>query len=362
MVVLTLDAGGTNFVFRVIKDGAFLGEPIRLCSNGDDLKLCLEGIVQGFNELLKITNGEADAISFAFPGPADFENGIIGDLHNLTGFKGGVALGPMLKEIFKIPVYINNDGDLYTYGEALSGTLPVLNEKLKKSGSKKQYKNLVGMTIGTGFGAGLVHNGNLITGDNICAGEIWITSNRANQNYNSEEGVSIRAVKYFYSDFAKIKMENTPEPKEIYEIAKGKLKGDKNAAKNAYIKLGKFIGDSIANMITLFDGIVVIGGGVAGAKDLIIPGIDFELAHNFKKLNGQTNKRLTQKVYCLNKQRELNDFLVDYSKEIVIPGCKKKIFYDDFPRNAYVFSDYNTSDMINIGAYYFAKQKIFNLL
>jgi len=41
------------------------------------------------------------AISFAFLGPADYPNGIIGDLHNLPGFRGGVALGPMLEEKFE---------------------------------------------------------------------------------------------------------------------------------------------------------------------------------------------------------------------------------------------------------------------
>jgi glucokinase len=49
--------------------------------------------------------------------------GIIGDLENLPTFKGGVALGPMLEEIFNIPVFINNDGDLFAYGEAIAGLL-----------------------------------------------------------------------------------------------------------------------------------------------------------------------------------------------------------------------------------------------
>jgi len=358
MTVLTLDAGGTNFVFSIIKNGKFHGEKIKVPSNGDNLQLCLESIVSGFKGLLNNTEGNADAISFAFPGPADFKNGIIGDLHNLTGFRGGIALGPMLENIFNIPVFINNDGDLYAYGEALAGTLPRLNKELEKSGSTKRYKNLVGMTIGTGFGAGLVHDSILIKGDNICAGEIWTTSNRANPDFNSEEGVSIRAVKYFYSEYANTDFKNSPEPKDIYEIAKGKSPGNKNAAISAYKKLGQFIGDSIANMITLFDGIVVIGGGVAGAKDLIIPGIEFELSHSFKKLNGETNKRLTQKVFCLNKQEEKIKFMQNFSKEIIIPGTSTKINYDDFPRNAYVFSELNTSEMISLGAYYYAKQKI----
>ena len=50
------------------------------------------------------------AISFAFPGPADYKRGIIGDLGNLPSLRGGIALGPMLEAEFGIPVFINNGG------------------------------------------------------------------------------------------------------------------------------------------------------------------------------------------------------------------------------------------------------------
>ncbi|MDD4150527.1 MAG: ROK family protein, partial [Bacteroidales bacterium] len=250
---------------------------------------------------------------------------------------------------------INNDGDLYAYGEALAGSLPKINEDLQKSGSSKQYKNLVGMTLGTGFGAGLVHDGILIKGDNMCAGEIWITSNRADSNYNSEEGVSIRAVRHFYADYAEINYKICPEPKIIYEIAKGKTQGNQQAAIKAYEKMGRFIGDAIANMITLFDGIVVLGGGISGAKDLIIPGIELELNHSFKTLTGTLNKRLTHKVFCLNNPDKYNEFLKDYGKKIDIHGTNQSIIYDIQPRSAYMFSKFDTSEMINLGAYYFAQ-------
>ena len=71
------------------------------------------------------------AISFAFPGPADYPNGIIGGyLPNFPSFREGVALGPFLQEKFGVPVFINNDGDLFAYGEALGGTLPEVMQSL----------------------------------------------------------------------------------------------------------------------------------------------------------------------------------------------------------------------------------------
>lgn len=61
------------------------------------------------------------AISFAFPGPADYPNGIIGGwLPNFPSFRDGVALGPFLQEKFGVPVFINNDGDLFAYALALN--------------------------------------------------------------------------------------------------------------------------------------------------------------------------------------------------------------------------------------------------
>lgn len=126
-VVLTLDAGGTNFVFSAIRGMELIGEPITLPSNGDNLDKCLSGIIDGFSSLMNGLTEKPVAISFAFPGPADYPNGIIGDLGNLPAFRGGVALGPMLEDRFHLPVFINNDGDLFAYGEAIAGFLPFVN-------------------------------------------------------------------------------------------------------------------------------------------------------------------------------------------------------------------------------------------
>jgi len=140
-IVLTLDAGGTNFVFSAIQGNKEIVTPLTLASNVDNLDQCLKTIVFGFEQVKQQLNKPPVAISFAFPGPADYEHGIIGDLPNFPSFRGGVALGPFLKKKFGIPIYINNDGHLFAYGEALAGALPQLNKELAASGSKKKYRN-----------------------------------------------------------------------------------------------------------------------------------------------------------------------------------------------------------------------------
>jgi glucokinase len=52
------------------------------------------------------------AISFAFSGPADYPEEIIGDLPNFPSFWGDAALGLYLEELFGLPVFITNDGTL----------------------------------------------------------------------------------------------------------------------------------------------------------------------------------------------------------------------------------------------------------
>ncbi len=169
-IVMTLDAGGTNFDFTAIQANQEVVEPITLPSNGSNLEKSLKNIKEGFSRIKQMLKQPPVAISFAFPGPADYPDGIIGDLLNLPGYRGGVPLGPILQEEFGIPVFINNDGDLFVYGEAIAGFLPYINNKLQQYKSPKRYRNLFGITLGTGFGAGIVHNGQLYLGDSSSGG------------------------------------------------------------------------------------------------------------------------------------------------------------------------------------------------
>ena len=52
--VITLDAGGTNFVFGAIRANQFVAEPVTLPSNAHDLDLCMQTIVEGFSSGVKL--------------------------------------------------------------------------------------------------------------------------------------------------------------------------------------------------------------------------------------------------------------------------------------------------------------------
>lgn len=352
-VVITLDAGGTNFVFNAISGNKSIVNPVTKPSNSDNLERCLATLVDGFTEVSNQLICPPTAISFAFPGPADYPNGIIGGyLPNFPSFRNGVALGPYLEYKFGIPVFINNDADLFVYGEALAGVLPYINEKLLQSGSSKQYKNLVGFTLGTGFGFGFTVNGNMHIGDNSCS-EIFCLPHSKHHDIIVEEGVSVRAVKRLYGEYSGI-VSHQLEPYDIFLVAEGKKEGDSVAACRAFEELGEIAGEAIATAVTLIDGIVVIGGGLIAAHKYIMPSVLKVLRSTINTLKGDTLSRLQFNVYDLDNPDDFFLFAKGDSRKINIYGTDKSVVYDPEKRIGVTFSKIGASNAVALGAYAFA--------
>jgi glucokinase len=354
LVVLTLDAGGTNFVFSAIQGMKEVAAPVRLPAHTHHLKDSLNSMVEGFGQVMKHLSQKPVAISFAFPGPADYPNGIVDNMGNLPAFHGGVALGAFLEEKFKMPVFINNDGDLFVYGEAIGGFLPKVNQMLQDAGSPKRFNKLFGITLGTGFGAGIVADGQLFVGDNSAAGEIWITRNKRHPKCFAEEGVSIRAVRGSYARIAGIDAADAPTPKDIYEIGTGQQKGNKDAALQAFAEMGEVIGDALANAITLIDGLIVIGGGLAAAYPLFIQAVLKEMNGTIESYSGQQLPRIVQKCFDLEDPKEHKQFMQGNVRQIQVPGTQKTIPYDSLKRIGIGRATMDTSQAISVGAYAFA--------
>jgi len=351
---MTLDAGGTSFRFAAMRAGRFVTDTITVPSCADNLDRCLASIVEGFTRVKAACPAAPSAISFAFPGPADYPSGIIGDLGNLPAFRGGIALGPMLKKKFRVPVFINNDGDLFAYGEAIAGFLPYVNDLLKKAGSPKRYRNLLGITLGTGFGGGIVRDGELFVGDNSIAGEVWLLRNKLNPQMNAEEGASIRAVRRVYAEQAGITAAEAPEPKDIALIGQGRARGDKAAAREAFRQLGEVVGDGLAQALTLLDGLAVIGGGISGAAPLFLPAVVDELNGTYTKPDGTKFPRLASRAFNLENAGDRNKFLRGKVREVTVPGTKTTLKYDSLPRIGVGLSRLGTSQAIAVGACAFA--------
>lgn len=352
--VMTLDAGGTSFKFSAMQGGKLAIEPFALPSNTHTLKACLQTLVEGFERVKKELGTPPCAISFAFPGPCDYRRGIVGDLPNLPCFRGGVPLSSFLEQHFKIPTFLNNDGDLFVYGESIAGLLPEINQRLAAFGSPKRYQNLCGVTLGTGFGGGIVIDGQLLRGNNISAGEVWLMRNKLQPETNAEEGACIRAVQRSYCEQTGIDFSDAPSPKEIGQIAHGEIAGDSKAAKNAYARLGENVGDTLAQLVTLTDSLVVIGGGLSGASSLFLPALLGEMNGTYRSPSGEDFPRLVQKSFNLQDEKELNEFLVGETREIVIPSTDESLLYDPLPCTGVGVTRLGTSEAVAVGAYAYA--------
>jgi len=357
-IVMTLDAGGTNFVFNAVQAESEILEPIILPARAETLEKVLLTLTEGFSMVKSRLSEKPVAISFAFPGPADYETGIIGDLQNLPLFRGGVALGPMLAEKFFIPVFINNDGDLFAYGEAISGLLPEINKKLGEAGNPKRFRNLFGVTFGTGFGGGIVSREELFFGDNSSGGEINRIRNRTFRNFDVEESVSIRGLKREFSNYAGLNTGSCPEPREIYEIGIGQKKGNKEAALKAFEAFAVNAADALANAITLLDGLVVIGGGLSGAYPLFLPKLVEEMNHPFETISGHALARMEITAYNLEDQNQFEAFLRPSLLEIQVPFSKNKVQYDPNKKMGIGVSRLGTSRAVSIGAYAYALHRL----
>ena len=356
-VVVTLDAGGTNLVFGAMRGCEFISEPVTYPSNAQDLDLCLDTMVKGFREVIDSLEEKPVAISFAFPGPADYPNGIIGGyLPNFPSFREGVALGPFLQNEFGIPVFINNDGDLFAYGEALCGALPEINRRLKEAGSSKHFRNLIGYTFGTGFGIGIVVNGMLNRGDNSCV-ETFCLPHKLKEGIIVEEGVAVRAIKRVYAEASGDYSHNF-EPKEICEIADGKRDGNVEAARKAFAEFGEIAGDAMAVAAQLIDGIIVIGGGITAARRWILPSLIKELRDSLATLGGESVRRVQMEVFDLDDPKEFERFAKGNVKRINVRGSNMSIEYDDMKRIGVTFSKLGASKAISAGAYSFALSRI----
>jgi len=103
-----------------------------------------------------------EGIGIGVPSVVDIEKGIVYDTANIPSWKE-VHLKERLEGTFNVPVSVNNDANCFALGAA------------DVCGYTRPDKILVGVTLGTGVGIGIVNGGRLINGANAGAGELsWL--------------------------------------------------------------------------------------------------------------------------------------------------------------------------------------------
>jgi glucokinase len=152
--VLGLDIGGTKISSGLHEDGIiYERKEISTPYNSPKEKI-LEAISDHISSYLSF---DLQAIGIGIPGLVDPKKGIVYNLANIPSFQK-VGLKDYLEEKFNMPVFINNDASCFTLGEY-------------KYGRAKIHQHMVGITLGTGIGTGVITNTKLYTGYLCGAGE-----------------------------------------------------------------------------------------------------------------------------------------------------------------------------------------------
>ncbi len=299
-IIATLDAGGTNFYFSAFKDGKSIFSFNEDSPSDQESGACVDALVNGF-EKIKANCGDISAISFSFPGPADYRNGLIrGNLPNFPSLRAGAPLGAILKNHFNVPVFINNDASLFVYGEYFSEKCEALRKKLQECNAENS--NLIGYTLGTGLGFGFVSNGKLHNGNNF-ATETFCIPAKADPSVMIEEYTS---AKFFGRNYSKLTgCKEIYTPLQIEQIAKGKLAGDPEAALQTYKTFGENLGYAMSLSMTMIDAPVVIGGGIAKGREMFMPAVMEEIRSNVSNMaKNYLFARVPSEVYDLDEPEE----------------------------------------------------------
>jgi glucokinase len=268
--VVGIDIGGTNIVVgTVAEDGSevlgLVSEPTFAEQGADAV---LERIVRLTRASMAAARGRDIAgVGIGSPGPLDTARGIVLLTPNLgwTNF----PLRDRLATALGLPATLDNDANCAVFGEWWRG-------------AARGADHVVGLTIGTGIGGGIVLDGEIYHGASDIAGEIGhmtidSTGRRCKcgnygclEAYASGPAIAARAVEgveagaesalpeYVGGDLTKITAQ------VVYEAAHD---GDEYA-RDVVRDTAEFLGAGVANIINIFNPqVVVICGGVTLAGD-----------------------------------------------------------------------------------------------
>jgi len=208
-------------------------------------------------------------VGLGAPGPLDREKGIVIVAPNL-GWRN-FPLRDRIASAVNLPATLDNDANCATVGEWWCG-------------AARGGRNVVGLTIGTGIGGGLILNGDLYHGSSDVAGEIGHTTIDSTgrrctcgnygclEAYASGPAIAERAREALGGD------EDSMLPRMVggdlqkitaRTVYDASLRGDETA-REVVRDTARFLGTGLANLLNIVNpDVVVLAGGVTEAGDAL---------------------------------------------------------------------------------------------
>lgn len=111
-----------------------------------------------FEAIDQVMTGEVVGIGIGMPGFMDAESGIVFQINNIPAFNG-FSVKKAVEAHYNLPAFQNNDANCFALGEAYFG-------------AGKPFRNMVGITMGTGLGSGIIIDRKVHSGLAGGAGEV----------------------------------------------------------------------------------------------------------------------------------------------------------------------------------------------
>jgi len=247
MKLIGIDLGGTKITAALITDGQIVKKHTCRTPFDKEKMIVVEAVCEAISN---VYCREVQGIGIGVPGLVDPDNGLVLDVVNIPSWEV-VPLKQLLEERFGNPVWINNDANCFAVGE-------------KYFGKGQVYRNFVGITIGTGLGAGIVINDHLYSGTYCGAGEFGSV-------YYKDKNMEAYASGQFFRD----------QDLSGADVSEKAGAGDDHAL-FLFNELGKHIGRAIANVLfTLAPEAVILGGSVSQSYSLFESGMREVLENEF---------------------------------------------------------------------------------
>lgn len=227
-----IDLGGTNIRGAVVRGHDVSNITTRRINAQGSLEEVLQEVYQLIDELMQPS---VSSIGIGVPGLVDEEKAMVYDVVNIPSWKE-LPLQTWMQERYRTPVFLNNDANCFALGEAYFG-------------KGKGRESMIGLTIGTGLGAGIVINKKLYTGRNGAAGEFGMIP-YLGQCYE------------YYASGQFFKNVYGIDGEAVFAQAKA---GDAKAME-LYGEMGYHLGNAIKMILYAFDvDFIVLGGSVRQA-------------------------------------------------------------------------------------------------
>jgi glucokinase len=246
-MIIGVDLGGTKVRAGRVNGGKIEDQWAELMNSKGSQRDTLEQLIGVIRPLI---NGSVEGIGLGVPSVVDVERGIVYNVVNIPSWEK-VPLKDILEKELELPVSVNNDVNCFVLGEHRFGQI-------------KGLKTAIGITSGTGLGAGIIINHMPFYGNNCGAGEVGLLSYL---DHNIE----------YYASGNFFEVQYQVSAVKAHEMA---LAGEKQALR-WWNEFGVHMGHAIKTIVYCYDPEAIVVGGSLSKAFRFFSGTMRESLHDF---------------------------------------------------------------------------------